>query len=119
MSSDSDQTEQRQYRRIKAPIFVRALGPFEKMQHLVKQSQIVDISIGGIRVYSDDRYKPGKLLFLELFFPDGASATLTAEVVWVQELPSGSGSRFDIGLRFVNLLPTDLERINNVLGDLG
>jgi Tfp pilus assembly protein PilZ len=89
------------------------------MRILVKQSQIVDISFGGIRVYSDDRYNPGKLLFLELFFPDGASATLTAEVVWVQELPSGFGSRFDIGLRFVNLPPTDVERINKVLTDWG
>jgi Tfp pilus assembly protein PilZ len=117
MSSESEQAERRRYRRFNAPIFVQALGPFKEMRILASKEKIGDISLGGIRVYSDDRYKPGKVLFVELFFPDRSSATLAVEVVWIQDLPPESEARFDIGLRFVNLPPTDLERINNILTD--
>ena len=105
--------DRRRFRRIRAPIFIRPVGPL--IQRL--SSQVGDISLGGLRAFSDDKRKPGERLELELFLPDGGSTTVVAEVVWVQNLPEGSPARFDVGLRYVEVAPHDLQRIAQILGD--
>ncbi len=110
MTADPDR---RRYRRVKAPIFIRPMGPLARSL----TREIGDISLGGLRAYSDDQRRPGERLELELLLPDGGSATLIAEVVWVQILPEGSAARFDVGLRYLELDPRDLQRIAQVLGD--
>ncbi len=107
--------DRRRYRRVRAPIFVRPLGPLALAHSLSRK--VGDISLGGLRAYTDDKYKPGARLELELFFPDKSSATIHAEVVWVQVLPKGAPARFDVGLRYVGVDPKDLDRIAGVLGD--
>ncbi len=105
--------ERRRYRRLKAPILVR---PVSALVYRAKQ-KVNDISLGGLRAYSDEREKPGTRLELELLFSDGISATVLAEVVWVESLPEGSPARFDVGLRFVDASSEDLDRIAKDLGD--
>ncbi len=105
--------ERRRYRRLQAPILVR---PVSALAYRAKQ-KVNDISLGGLRAYSDEKQKPGTRLELELLFSDGNSATVLAEVVWVEPLPEGSPARFDLGLRFVDASPDDLERIAKALGD--
>jgi c-di-GMP-binding flagellar brake protein YcgR len=105
--------DRRRYRRAKAPILIRPIGPLAQTQ----SRQVGDISLGGLRAFSDEKHKPGRRLELELFLPDGGSVTVVAEVVWVQALPAGSPARFDVGLRYVDVDPKDLQRIAQVLGD--
>ncbi len=105
--------DRRRYRRVKAPILIRPVGPLGQRA----SRQVGDISLGGLRAFSDDKHKPGERFELELFMPDGGSATVVAEVVWVQVLPAGSPARFDVGLRYVDVDPEDLQRIARVLGD--
>jgi hypothetical protein len=113
MAADSSQLERRRYRRVQAPIFVR---PVSALAYRAPR-KVNDISLGGLRAFSDDKHKPGTRLELELFFSDGASATVLAEVVWVEPLPEGSPARFDVGLRYVDARSEDLERIAKLLGD--
>lgn len=117
MTHEADQPERRRYRRIQAPVFVQVLGPFQQLLIRTKPAKVNDISLGGVRVYSDDQHKPGKRLTLELFFPDNSSLTVTAEVVWSQSLPEGAPARYDIGLRFINVSSADLERLGTVLSE--
>lgn len=113
MAAKSIHLDRRRYRRARAPIYVRPVGA---LAYAVKR-QVNDISLGGLRAYSDEGQKPGTRLEMELFFSDGGSATVLAEVVWVEALPEGSPARFDIGLRCVDARPEDLDRIAQVLED--
>lgn len=113
MASDPTGPERRRYRRLQVPILVRPVGA---LAHRVKQ-KVNDVSLGGLRAYSDDEHKPGARHELELLFPDGTSATVLAEVVWVTPLAEGAPARFDVGLRFVDARPDDLRRIAQLLGD--
>lgn len=112
MSAPRGTEDRRRYRRVNAPILVRPVGPLAAGD----PRRVLDISMGGLRSYSDEEQKPGTRLELELFFDDG-SATILAEVVWIERLPKGAPALFDIGLRFVDAEPEDLERIQRVLGE--
>jgi hypothetical protein len=106
--------ERRKYRRIRAPLYCRPAG----MEFLARQRQPIDISLGGVRIFSDDRLKIGELLKLE-FFLDGASpATYTAQVVWIEPLEAGAPARFDVGLKFLQLEPEALKMLVGVLGPI-
>ena len=113
MAAKSIHLDRRRYRRAHAPIWVRPVGA---LAYAVKR-RVNDVSLGGQRAYSDERQKPGTRLEMQLFFSDGGSVTVLAEVVWVEVLPEGSPARFDVGLRFVDARPEDLERIAQVLVD--
>ncbi len=100
-------TDRRRFRRARAAILVRPAGPLAR----VAPRRVEDVSTGGLRAYSDDEHPVGRRLELELFFPDGGSATCLAEVVWVEPLAADAPARFDMGLRFVEVHPDDLDRI--------
>lgn len=113
MAFDPASPDRRRYRRLRAPILIR---PVSALAYRAKQ-RVNDISLGGLRAYSDDEQKPGTRLELELFFADETSATVLGEVVWVTPLAEGAPARFDVGLRFVDASSDDLERIAQMLGD--
>jgi hypothetical protein len=100
--------ERRRYRRVRAPILVRPTGPLAAWN---ARPPVGDISGGGLRAYADEAQTIGTRLSLDLLFPQGEPAHVLAEVVWVQELPEGSPARFDVGLRFLQIAPADLQRI--------
>jgi len=109
--ADPISPDRRRYRRARAPILVRPVGPLAG-----RDARLVnDISLGGLRAYTDDHHREGERLELELLLPDGGSATCLAEVVWIDCLPDGGPARFDVGLRFVDAADEDLERIGKVL----
>jgi hypothetical protein len=86
------------------------------MQFLARQREPVDISLGGVRIYSDEALRIGELFKLEFFLPDVAPVTYTAEVVWIESLPDGSPARYDVGLKFIQLEPDALRLLLQVLG---
>ncbi len=109
----SRENDRRRYRRVRAAILVRPLGPLARMA----PRQVSDISVGGLRAYSDEKQREGARLELELVFPDGGSASCTAEVVWVERLPADAPALYEMGLRFVEVDPDDIDRISGVLED--
>lgn len=106
-------TRTRRYRRVRADILVRPAGPLTR----VAPRQVKDISLGGLRAYSDEKHKIGARLELELFFPDGGSAVCIAEVVWAEQLQNDAPARYEMGLCFVQVEPEDLERIGKLTED--
>ena len=95
------------------------------MQFLARQRQPIDLSLGGVRIYSDDRLKVGELLKLEFFLDEKAPVVYTAEVVWIEPLGKDKDAsrqtppaRFDVGLKFLDLEPAALKLLVSVLGPL-
>jgi hypothetical protein len=76
----------------------------------------VDISLGGLRIFSDEERRVGELLKMEFFLPDVPPVTYTAEVVWVEPLEKGDPARFDVGLKFIQLEPDALQLLLQVVG---
>jgi c-di-GMP-binding flagellar brake protein YcgR len=105
--------DRRRFRRIQAPVYCRSAG----LSFLAKnRAESIDLSMGGIRVYSDQDYSVGEFLRLELFVADGEPATFTAEVMWREALPAGGPARFDVGLKFHELDQAALQLLTSVLG---
>ncbi len=110
----SDQaSERRKFRRLNAPVFARPAA-----NALVRDKKSVqDISLGGLRVFTDDKHQNGEHLELELFLPDGETLTLDTEVMWIDALGAEGPAKFEVGLRFVDMNPADLARIESLLKD--
>ena len=107
--------ERRQYRRIQAPVYCRPGG----VSLLARNRQPVDLSLGGVRVYSDDKYRVGELVKMEFFVSGAPPVTYTAQVVWIDPMPKDSPAKFDVGLKFVDLSPEALTFLATVLGPEG
>jgi len=82
---------------------------------LYGRRQAIDVSEGGMRLFADDRQESGDRLELELFLPDQSELICAVEVVWVEELPQGSAARYDVGVKFVEVSPSDRQRLATLL----
>ncbi len=105
--------DRRRFRRVRAAILARPLGPLARMA----PRQVSDISAGGVRVLTDEALHVGAPIEIELVFPDGGSATCTAQVVWSEGLGPDAPARYEMGLQFVEVDPDDMGRIAAVLED--
>ena len=76
---------------------------------------VVNVGLGGVRIYSDERFKIGRKLELDLRLPDGSPLQCIAEVAWIQALPEGAPAAYDLGLRFLKVPPGGIERIASIL----
>jgi PilZ domain-containing protein len=74
-----------------------------------------DISLGGARVFSDETFPVGSRLDLDVLLPDETSVRCWAEVVWLVELDGGAPAKFDVGLKFTDMAPDDVQRLAAVL----
>jgi len=74
-----------------------------------------DISLGGMRVYSDEDYAVGSRLDLDVLITDQEPVRCWAMVVWRLQLGAGAPAKFDVGLKFTDLAPSDLQRLAGVL----
>jgi len=103
--------ERRKFPRIYAPIYFRSPRIFSAKR------QVSNISLGGIRIFSDEHLKIGKKFEIEIFLPSGFSITALACVVWTKKLPSGSEAQFDVGLEFLDLPVGAMKELKTVLDD--
>lgn len=107
--------ERRQYRRLQAQVYCRPAG----VKLLNRKRAPVDLSLGGVRVFSDDRYKLGDLVKMEFFVEGSPHVTYTAQVVWIDAMPSDAPAKYDVGLKFVDLTPAALKWLAGILGPEG
>jgi Tfp pilus assembly protein PilZ len=63
----------------------------------------IDLSSGGVRVYTHFRLRAGERMKMELILPDTPTLSVVAEVVWVEVLAQEGSARSEVGLRFVGL----------------
>ena len=110
----TERVDRRQFRRMKAAVLARPVGA---LAHGRPHRPVNDISLGGLRVFADDAHVQGERIEMEVLFGEGDSATFVAEVAWVEELPKGAPARFDVGLRYLDVAASDLDRLAKVLGN--
>jgi hypothetical protein len=82
---------------------------------MVAKLRTVNMSLGGARVYSDDRLKIGRQLRLELFSSPGSTVQVLARVVWIDELEPGGPARYDVGLEFLDVPEEMTSRLAAIL----
>jgi hypothetical protein len=75
----------------------------------------IDISFGGLRIYSDQEYAVGTYVRLDVFFPRVAPVTVTAEVMWIRASAKRAPAPFEVGLAFVDLAPDSLDLLRPLL----
>jgi len=71
----------------------------------------VDISRGGARIYSDRPLKVGEALQLKFFVPGSKTVTPTVRVAWIKETADKSPAKYEIGLQFLDISETCLNRL--------
>ena len=111
MTAQIPHDERRTYVRVPAYVNVR---PVSLLVRSVPQ-RVTDVSLGGLRCYSDEPHRAGERLELELSFVDGRCATVLAEVVWVERLPAGAPATYDVGMRYLDCSPEGLDLIREAL----
>ena len=104
-------SDRRRYPRVQANVVCRPAG--NGLFHHKRNTQ--DISLGGMRVYSDEDFEVGSRLDLDVLMPDKTSVRCWAIVVWRKELNGSSPALYDVGLRFTDLAPSDIQRLAAVL----
>ena len=82
---------------------------------VAKFSRTVNMSLGGARVFSDDRLKLGTKLYIELLPDPDSSVQVLARVVWIDELPAGAPARYDVGLEFLDVPEEMISRLAAIL----
>lgn len=105
----ADYSSRRQYPRFKAPICYRSASFF------APRKPLVNIGLGGIRIYSNDKLKLGKRLEIELLLPEDDVLEFTAKVVWQQELPDDDSVRYDVGLQFIDVPEDKYDHLSKIL----
>jgi hypothetical protein len=79
--------------------------------------QAANISLAGVRIYSNKPLKKGQALEIELLLPSGNSLKAIVSVVWINALPPGSEALYDVGLEFLNIADDAIPKLQFVLED--
>ena len=103
--------DRRRYPRVQADVICRPAGA--DLVHHKRNAR--DVSLGGMRVYSDEEFALGSRLDLDVLLPDRSEVRCWAVVVWLTELAAGAPARFDVGLKFTDMAPADIRRLAAVL----
>jgi c-di-GMP-binding flagellar brake protein YcgR len=107
--SKKSKFDRRRFPRVKAPVYYRPASAFGM------SSQASDISLAGVRIYSNKPFKKGHALEIELLLPNGNSLKAIVRVVWTSALPPGSEALYDIGLEFLNIADDVIPKLQSVL----
>jgi hypothetical protein len=109
MEEDNSYKDRRRFPRLSSQVYYR-IGKSQSLRQRVS-----DISMGGVRIYSDERLDVDERVELELHFPNGFSGKGSARVVWIKELPPNSGASYDVGLEFLELPDEAIEELKEAL----
>ena len=89
--------ERRRYPRVIVPVLYRS------PRISSRRRRVSNLSLGGVRIFSDERLKLGECMELEFFLPNGLNAKAIARTVWIRELPDEAEAIFDVGFEFVEM----------------
>jgi len=102
-------SNRRQYQRLKLPIYYKAA----RIPSTYKQ--VIDVSLGGIRIHAKQSLKLGDSVDVELLLPDKSHIFCSAKVMWLKQLPSWATYKYDVGLQFLKLVNNDLQHLATIL----
>lgn len=109
MVSFEQHKNRRQFPRIKAPIY------FKNTRLFSPKIPVVDIGLGGMRVYSDEAFRVGEVVDIELYLPSNQTLQCTVRVVWLALLGEDAPAEFDIGLQIVEVKGNKLHLLAQIL----
>ncbi len=110
-SANDSLSDRRRFPRLAAPLYARPA----RLRRRADKQQVLDASLGGVRIYSDEQYAPDSELELDLFLRDGSSLECKARVAWTRKLPKDGVARFEVGLAFTDVPPLAMDRLKSVL----
>ena len=93
-------------------LFCRPAG----VEFFARHVEAIDVSLGGLRIYSDEGHAIDALLRLDIFFPHAPPVTFTARVMWLTTLGKGAPARFEMGVAFVELSRYALTLLERAIG---
>lgn len=108
-ANDTSGAERREFPRIQAPIYCRPA------HRRLRRRKVVDVGLGGMRVYSDEAFDVGARFEVELFMSDGDSVNCLTEVCWVRPVPGGQPAPYDIGLKFLHVPEAGYAKLSALL----
>lgn len=94
---------------------------YAKSDLLVKNGRAVNASEGGLLLYLPEKMEIGQHLGLKIFFPLGSelkSIETEVQVVWMDIHLGEDWGDYRTGVKFVDILPADLESLRNFLRSL-
>jgi hypothetical protein len=74
-----------------------------------------DVSAGGMRLLSDRALEKLDHLKLEILLPDGSWLPVETKVAWSVKLDVNAPAEYEVGLRFMGMMPEDMERLKPLL----
>ncbi|MGH7284782.1 MAG: glycosyltransferase [Polyangiaceae bacterium] len=101
--------DRRNFPRLDAHAFWRPVGP------IARQRPVVDMSLGGMRIYGDERVRVDDQFEVELLFDGEGTIEVLARVVRVDALRGKKPAAFDIALEFVDVPKEARKRLSDRL----
>ncbi len=84
-------------------------------QALGLKAALQDLSLGGIQVVSDQAFRPGAVLELEISIPGEKLVRSVAKVIWCRTASGSKGTAFNSGIQFIPIYEEDLLKLNQYL----
>jgi len=109
MEENNSYKDRRRFPRLPSQVYYR-IGKSQSLRQRVS-----NISLGGLRIYSDTRWDIDEEVELELHFPNGFFGKGSARVVWIKELPPDSGASYDLGLEFLEFPDEVIKELTKAL----
>ncbi len=109
--TDSDEKEykERKHPRLKANVHYRPT------KLIGRKHPVPNISLGGMRIFSNTHFKKGEIINIELSFPHEQKTIVLAKVVWVDSYPKDSDFVYELGIEFIHFPPFSLDVLKNEL----
>jgi c-di-GMP-binding flagellar brake protein YcgR len=107
-----ESADRRRFPRVLAQVYYRPAGP----DFLHHRRAAKNVSLGGMRVFSDEALAVGTPLEIELLLDDETTARCWARIAWIEHLGGDSDAAYDIGLEFTDMTEADRARLDRVLG---
>lgn len=100
----------RRFPRVKAPVF------FQTPRLRDEQRPVLDVSLGGLRVYSDEPFEVGERIQIELLLPpDGFEVSALTRVAWVRRLAADAPAVYDVGFELLIVDGDGLKHLGRAL----
>ena len=107
-------TEERDFERFDLPVEIEYIVP--EKEWLKGESTAKNISLGGIQFQVKEKIELGSRVALRITLPRRSRVTTAAgELVWLKENRT-AGKGFQVGVRFTQADPFDLEELLRELG---
>lgn len=97
------QMNRRRHSRVSVPVSCVSPNLFQGRR------RVVNVSVGGIRIYTDKHVGIGETVEIELHLPTRKPILGRGRVAWERTLPELAPYRYDLGLEFIGMETADAE----------